>query len=57
MRMDTILMTLGVAVVAAATYFVLETTLPPVKTELASVVPEEPQVVEQSRAAERVENR
>lgn len=47
MRKHTILMVLGVAAVAAATYFVLETTVPQPEPSLAPVVPEEPPVVEE----------
>jgi len=55
MRTDTILMVLGVAVVAAVTFFVLETFVPQPEPEVASVTPDEPPVVVESRAAEQVE--
>lgn len=51
MRKDTILIVLGFAVVAAATYFILEVTLERAEPQLASVTPDEPPVVEQEKAA------
>lgn len=51
MRFDTILMALGIAVVAAGTYFALELTIPQKEPQLASVTPEEPPVVVQDEAA------
>lgn len=51
-RKDTILVMLGVAAVAAAAYFVLETTVPQFEPSLAPIVPKEPSVVEE-KAAER----
>lgn len=47
MRKHTILMVLGVAAVAAATYFILESTVPQPESSLAPVVPKEPPVVEE----------
>lgn len=55
MRVDSILMVLGVAAVAAATYFILEITVPQKEPQLASVKPEEPPVVVQEEAAESVD--
>lgn len=56
MRKDTILVVLGVAVVAAATYFILETTVPQPEPSLASVVPDEPPVVEEKAAEQAPES-
>lgn len=50
MRKDTILMILGVAIVAVATFFILETTVPQSEPELAAVVPEEPPVIDEEQA-------
>lgn len=60
MRKDTILVVLGVAAAATATYFVLETSVPQPEPSLAPVVPEEPPVVvekeaEQAPETERVD--
>lgn len=60
MRKDTILVVLGVAAVAAATYFALENSVPQPEPSLAPVMPEEPPVVEeeaakQAPATERVD--
>lgn len=50
MRIDAILMVLGVAVMAAGTFFVLETTVETQGPQLKSVTPEAPPVVEESQA-------
>lgn len=52
MRVDTILMTLSVAAIAAVTYFTLEYTLPKPAPELAAVTPENPPIVVQKKAAD-----
>lgn len=52
MRFDTILMTLGVAVVAVITYFALEFTMPGRTTQLEPVAPQEPPVVVQQKASQ-----
>lgn len=56
MRKDTILIVLGVAVVAAATFFILETTIEQPEPSLASVVPEEPPVVDEKEAEQAPED-
>ncbi|MDT0635515.1 hypothetical protein [Spectribacter hydrogenoxidans] len=50
MRIDAILMVLGVAVMAAGTFFVLETTVETPGPQLSPVTPQEPPVVEESEA-------
>lgn len=55
MRKDTILVVLGVAAVAAATYFALEYTVSQPEPSLAPVVPEEPPVVEEKAAQQAPE--
>lgn len=52
MRKDTILVVLGVAAVAAATYFTLANTVPQPEPSLAPVVPRTPPVIEE-KAAEK----
>lgn len=47
MRIDTILMVLGVAVMAVGTFFVLETTVETPAPQLSPVTPQEPPVVEE----------
>lgn len=56
MRKDTILVVLAVAAVAAGTYFILETTVPQSEPQLASVVPENPPVVEEQKAKQAPED-
>jgi hypothetical protein len=56
MRKDTILVVLGVAAVAAITYFVLETTVPQSEPSLAPVVPRDPPVVEEQAAEKAPES-
>lgn len=55
-RKDTILIVLGVAVVAAATYFVLETIVPQPQSSLAPVVPDTPPVIEEEAAEKAPES-
>ena len=50
MRKDTLLIVLGFAVVAAATYFVLDTTMDRPQPELADVVPDQAPVVKEQIA-------
>lgn len=50
MRIDAILMVLGVAVMAAGTFFVLETTVETQGPQLKSVTPDSPPVVEEAAA-------
>lgn len=52
MRKDTILVVIGVATLAAATYVTLEATVPQPEPSLAPVVPAEPPVIRE-KAAER----
>lgn len=51
MRKDILLIILGFAVVAAATYFILDATLERPQPELTNVVPDEPPVVQEKKAA------
>lgn len=51
MRKDTLLIVLGFAVVAAATYFILDATLVHPNPQLAPVVSEQPPVVSEKQAA------
>lgn len=51
MRKDTLLIVLGFAVVAAATYFILDATLTHPHPQLAPVVSDKPQVVDEKVAA------
>lgn len=46
MRMDTLLMVLGIAVVAAGTYYVLDTSITRSEPELAHVAPDQAPTVE-----------
>lgn len=54
MRIQTLLMTVAVVVVAAITYYALEFTMPEPEVHLASVTPDEPPIVVQEKAAKKV---
>lgn len=54
MRVDTLLMTVAVVVVTAVTYFALEWTMPDPEVQLETVTPDEPPVVVQKKAADKV---
>ncbi|MDN5938868.1 MAG: hypothetical protein L0H83_09410 [Salinisphaera sp.] len=54
MRLDTIAMVIAMAVVAAGTWFLLETFVPKPEPQLAAVVPAQPPVVHQDQAVKRL---
>lgn len=55
MRLDTILMVLGMVVTTAATYAILEITMPHQEPQVADVLPDEPPIVVPPSATARAE--